>query len=199
MVTIYGDVLSGNCYKVKLTCELLDITYKWQAIDILKGETQTESFLQLNPNGKTPCVQFEDGFVLSESNAIINYLARDSFLYPNEPQQQALIQQWQFFEQYSHEPYIAVARFINTYLGLPPERAEEYKQKQQGGHKALSLLNTQLNKTAYLTGEAITTADISLFAYTHVADEGGFELERYPAIMAWIERVASHPKFIKLG
>ncbi len=195
---IYGDSQSGNCYKVKLVCHLLELDYEWVGVDILAGETRTEEFLSCNPNGKIPLLDLGDEGYLAESNAIINYLAAGSDLYPADVLVQARIQQWQFFEQYSHEPYIAVARFINKYLGLPADRAEEYAAKQSGGHKALKVMETQLQPSDYLTGNKMTTADISLYAYTHVADEGGFDLGDYPAIQAWMGRVAARSGFIQM-
>ncbi|RBP76884.1 glutathione S-transferase family protein [Marinobacter nauticus] len=192
---IYGDAKSGNCYKVQLVCNLLNIDHEWIEVDILAGDTRSDEFLRKNPNGKIPLLELDGGETLSESNAIINFLAGGSALYPEGGLAQARIQQWQFFEQYSHEPCIAVARFINKYLGLPDDRAEEYASKQAGGHKALRVMEQQLQKTPYLTGEHATTADISLYAYTHVAHEGGFELADYPAILAWLNRVASLPDF----
>lgn len=192
---VYGDTQSGNCYKVQLVCSLLNIEHDWIDLDILAGDTRTDEFLHKNPNGKIPLLELRPGEFLSESNAIINYLANGTDLYPNERLAQARVQQWQFFEQYSHEPYIAVARFINKYLGLPAERAEEYASKQAGGHKALAVMEVQLHRTPYITGDDFTNADISLYAYTHVAHEGGFELDGYPAIRAWLDRVASQPNF----
>lgn len=195
---IYGDSQSGNCYKVKLVCHLLELEYEWVDVDILSGETRTEQFLSCNPNGKIPLLDLGDEGYLAESNAIINYLASGSSLYPSDALSQARIQQWQFFEQYSHEPYIAVARFINKYLGLPSERAEEYAAKQAGGHKALKVMEGQLQRSDYLTGNKMTTADISLYAYSHVAHEGGFDLGGYPAIQAWLGRVAARNGFVEM-
>lgn len=192
---IYGDRKSGNCYKVQLVCSLLNIPYQWVDVDILASDTQTEEFLARNPNGKIPLLELDDGETLAESNAIINYLARGSDLYPEERLEQARVQQWQFFEQYSHEPFIAVARFINKYLGMPADRADEYAAKQAGGHKALQVMEQQLARTPYIAGAHCTTADISLYAYTHVAGEGGFALDGYPAILAWLDRVAALPGF----
>ena len=192
---IYGDTQSGNCYKVQLVCQLLNIDYQWIDVDILAGDTKSDDFLKKNPNGKIPLLELDSGETLSESNAIINYLAFGSDLYPNDRLAQARVLQWQFFEQYSHEPFIAVARFINKYLGLPADKADEYAAKQTGGHKALQVMEQQLAETPFLAGEKVTTADISLYAYTHVADEGGFELEAYPAIRAWLDRVAALPNF----
>lgn len=192
---IYGDRQSGNCYKVQLVCALLNIDHTWVDVDILAGDTQTPAFLGMNPNGKIPLLEFEQGEPLAESNAIINYLARGSELYPDDALLQARIQQWQFFEQYSHEPYIAVARFINKYLGLPDERREEYLAKQEGGHKALRVIENQLSKTLFLTDNQCTTADLSLYAYTQVAHEGGFDLNTYPSIQAWLRRITQLPGF----
>ncbi|WP_430417469.1 glutathione S-transferase family protein [Marinobacter adhaerens] len=192
---IYGDTQSGNCYKVQLVCQLLNIDHQWIDVDILAGDTKSDDFLKKNPNGKIPLLELDSGETLSESNAIINYLAFGSDLYPNDRLAQARVLQWQFFEQYSHEPFIAVARFINKYLGLPEDKADEYAAKQTGGHKALQVMEQQLAETPFLAGEKVTTADITLYGYTHVADEGGFELEAYPAIRAWLDRVAALPNF----
>ncbi|ODC03523.1 glutathione S-transferase [Terasakiispira papahanaumokuakeensis] len=195
---IYGDGLSGNCYKIKLLCSLLDIEHEWIPVDILAGGTSKAEFLQKNPNGKIPLLELEDGRCLSESNAILNFLALGSPLLPSDHFEIAKVQQWQFFEQYSHEPYIAVARFIAKYLGLPQERRAEYEDKQSGGHKALAVMETQLSTTPYLIGDALSTADISLYGYTHVAHEGGFDLKDYPAVLAWIGRIQQHPKYIDM-
>ena len=192
---LYGDRASGNCYKVILAASLLGLEYEFVAIDILAGDTQTADFLALNPNGKIPLLQLDDGRCLSESNAIINFLAMGSELYPADPFEQARVLQWQFFEQYSHEPYIAVARFIAKYLGLPEERREEYEAKQAGGKRALSIMEDQLRQTGFICGEELTVADISLFAYTHVAHEGGFDLAAYPALQEWIDSIKRLPGF----
>ncbi len=193
---IYGDLQSGNCYKVKLLCALLDIAHEWVEVDILAGDTKKPEFFKKNPNGKIPLLELSDGQYLSESNAILNFLASGSDLLPKNDFDLAKVQQWQFFEQYSHEPFIAVARFIAKYLGLPEERRADYESKQAGGYKALSVMEEQLKKSKYLTGNNLTTADISLYGYTHVAEEGGFDLTNYPAIKSWIDRIASEPKYV---
>ncbi len=193
---IYGDIQSGNCYKVKLLCALLDIEHEWVHVDILAGENGTPAFLAKNLNGKIPLLELVDGRCISESNAILNFLASESDLLPKDNYQLAKVQQWQFFEQYSHEPFIAVARFIAKYLGLPESRRADYESKQQGGNKALSVMEAQLVETPYLTGEKLSTADIALYGYTHVAHEGGFELSKYPAIQSWLRRIASNPKYV---
>ena len=198
VVKIYGDIQSGNCYKVKLLTSLIEIEHEWIEVDILANETQTDSFLTKNPNGKIPLLELEDGSCISESNAILHYLASNTPLIGNSRFTSAKILQWQFFEQYSHEPFIAVARFIAKYLGLPEDRKAEFEAKQAGGHKALKVMEEQLQKTPYLVGDELTVADISLYGYTHVAHEGGFDLSEYPAIQQWIERIQSNPKYISM-
>ncbi|AAZ24648.1 putative glutathione S-transferase [Colwellia psychrerythraea 34H] len=195
-VKIYGDIQSGNCYKVKLLTSLLDIDHEWIEVDILASETQAESYLKKNPNGKIPLLELDDGTFISESNAILNYLAAGTSLVGTCRFTTAKVLQWQFFEQYSHEPFIAVARFIAKYLGLPEERKAEYEAKQLGGHKALKVMEEQLQCSPYLVGSELTIADISLYGYTHVADEGGFELSEYPSIQQWIARIQANPKYI---
>lgn len=198
MYKVYGDYKSGNCYKIKLMLNLLGIPYQWVNVDILKGDTQTAVFLAKNPNGKIPVLELEDGTCLWESNAILNFLADGSEFLPSEPRLRTQVLQWQFFEQYSHEPYIAVARFIQFYLGLPEDRLEEYKKLHKGGYKALKVMERQLQLTPYLVGDQFSIADVALYAYTHVANEGGFELDAYPGVQAWLARVASHPKHVAM-
>jgi len=198
MYKVYGDYKSGNCYKVKLMLNLLGIPYQWVDFDILNGDTETPEFLAKNPNGKIPVLELEDGTCLWESNAILNFLADGSQFLPTEPRLRTQVLQWQFFEQYSHEPYIAVARFIQLYLGLPEDRQEEYKKLHKGGYKALKVMERQLQLTPYLVGDQFSIADVALYAYTHVAEEGGFDLAPYPAVRAWLERVASHPRHIAM-
>jgi len=199
MYKVYGDSQSGNCYKVQLLMNHLDIEYEWQEINILAGETQSEDFLAKNPNGKIPLLELPSGEYLSESNAILNYLAYGTQFLPDTPWERSQVLSWQFFEQYSHEPYIAVARFIAKYLGLPETRRDEYEAKQSGGKKALSVMEQALSTRPYLVGRTFTIADISLYAYTHVAHEGGFELSDYPAVQAWLKRVATEPKHIPMS
>lgn len=196
MYTVYGDFRSGNCYKVKLMLHLLGKPYHWVPVDILAGETQTDAFLAKNPNGKIPVLELEDGNCLWESNAILNYLADGSTLLPAEPRLRTQVLQWQFFEQYSHEPYVAVARFIQFYQDMPGERLEEYKHCHKGGYKALKVMERQLQATPYLVGDTFSIADIALYAYTHVAHEGGFDLEPFPAVRAWLARVAQQPGYV---
>lgn len=196
MFKVYGDIQSGNCYKIKLLMNLLEIDHQWIHVDILADETHTRQFEKMNPNSRIPVLDLDNGEYLSESNAILNFLAAASHLLPDDGYLRARVLQWQFFEQYSHEPYIATARFIRQYLGLPKEREAEYHAKQEGGHKALAVMEQQLVKTPFLMGDAFSIADISLFAYTHVAAEGGFELEAYGAIRRWISAIEQVPNFI---
>lgn len=199
MMKVLGDISSGNCYKVKLTLAQLGIAHEWEHIDILKGETRDERFLRLNPNGKIPVLLLDNGEALSESNAIIHYLGEGTRLLPTDRLLRARVLEWQFFEQYSHEPYIAVARFIKKYLGMPETRRADFESKQTGGLKALQVMESALTKTPYLVGDDYTIADISLYAYTHVAGEGGFDLAAFPAIGAWLERVRSQPGHVTMA
>lgn len=197
--TIYGDKKSGNCYKLQLICALLNISYEWVDVDIMANECQSPSFKKLNPNAKIPLLLLSNGQTISESNAIINYLAAGSELLPSDSFTLAKVQQWQFFEQYSHEPYIAVARFINKYLGLPKDRLAEYEAKQVGGHKALQVMEDQLKVSQYLAGDQLTVADISLYAYTHVAPEGGVLLDDYKYIREWMKRIENNDAYCRMG
>ena len=197
-ITVYGDSRSGNCYKIKLLCAEMGTGYDWREVDILKGDTHTGEFLAMNPNGKIPLLALPDGRHLAESNAILSYLADGSEFYGGDAFAKATILQWLFFEQYSHEPYIATSRFIIQYLGSPPERMAELEQKKPGGYRALGVMEDQLKQHDYIAGDAFTIADIALFAYTHVADEGDFDLDDYPAITEWIRRIKSRPNFVPM-
>ncbi len=199
MYKVYGDKFSGDCYKISLLMSLLQIEYEWIPIDILKNETRSEVFLARNPIGQVPVLELADGNYLYESNAILNYLAEGTEFLPDDPLNRARVLQWQFFEQYSHEPYIAVARFIQRYLGMPEDRRAEYESKQAGGHRALAVMDSHLSKVTFLVNDAYSIADISLYAYTHVAEEGGFSLDRYPAIQVWLKRIARQEKHCVMG
>ncbi len=193
---IYGDAKSGNCYKLKLLCALLGIEHKWIAVDILQGETRSDHFLSLNPNGQIPVCVTDDAEVLTQSNAILFYLARDSSYWPDERLAQARVLEWQFFEQYSHEPGIAVARFIKLYQGMPENRRDEYQDRLKAGYRALDVMQVHLQSRDFLATENCSLADISLYAYTHVAHEGGFDLSDYPAIRSWIARIQGLPGYV---
>ncbi|MGD8325288.1 MAG: glutathione S-transferase family protein [Sphingomonadales bacterium] len=185
---IYGDLISGNCLKVKWVCDYLNIPYEWVDMDILAGDTRTAEFLEKNPAGQVPCVELDDGQYLSQSNAIMIYLARDSRLIPSGEYDRARMNEWLFWEQYSHEPYIAVLRFHMKYLGKIASERDPDKVKR--GEKALNHMEQALEYSSYLAGNQLSLADIALYAYTHMADEGGFDLTPYPHIQSWLERVA---------
>ncbi|MEM8661228.1 MAG: glutathione S-transferase family protein [Pseudomonadota bacterium] len=199
MIKVFGDGLSGNCYKIKLLMHLLDQAYEWEHVDILAGTTHELDFQRMNPNSRVPVVILPTGDYLWESNAVLNYLAERSALLPEDRYQRAQVLQWQFFEQYSHEPYIATARYINKYLGLPAEREAEYHAKQDGGHRALAVMDGHLATQAFFVGDGATIADISLYAYTHVAEEGGFELGSYSNIRDWLQRIEQLPGYVTMS
>lgn len=199
MYTVFGDMLSGNCYKVKLLMQFLDIPHRWVHVDILANETHTSQFQQMNPNARIPVVALAENQYLWESNAILNYFAEGTQFLPQDRYLRAKVLQWQFFEQYSHEPYIATARYINKYLGLPKAREAEYHGKQAGGHKALAVMDKHLATNQFFLGNQATIADISLYAYTHVADEGGFDLSAYTNIQRWFRDFETIPSYIKMA
>jgi glutathione S-transferase len=181
---IYGDTNSGNCLKVKWVCDRLALPYTWIAIDILKGESRTQQFLKLSNAGQVPVVEFDDGRALAQSNAIIRYLARDSDLIPDDAFVAAKMDEWLFWEQYSHEPAIAVCRYQMVYLGQSASELDPDKVKR--GYAALARMEHQLAATRFLVGETLTLADIALLPYTRFAYEGGFHLEGYAALRRWI-------------
>ncbi|MCS0401408.1 glutathione S-transferase family protein [Vibrio diabolicus] len=198
-MVVYGDLQSGNCLKVKLLLSFLGIEHQWKHVNILDNETKTPEFLALNPNGKIPTVVLNDNRVICESNAILGYFAEGTPYLPTDSYQKAKVYEWLFFEQYSHEPYIAVARFIQKYQGMPENRREEYQSLQSGGHKALQIMEQQLSKSRFLVGNSVSIADIALYAYTHVADEGGFSLETYPNIERWIGVIRSMDGYVGMS
>ena len=181
---IYGDTNSGNCLKVKWVCDKLALPYQWIEIDTRKGETRTPQFLKMNGAGQVPTVELDDGRTLAQSNAIIRYLARDSALVPRDAFTAAKMDEWLFWEQYSHEPYIAVCRMQMVYLGKSASDLDPDKVKR--GYAALARMEHQLATSRYLVGDGVTLADVSLLAYTRLAHEGGFHLDGYAAIRRWI-------------
>jgi len=185
-LTIYGDSISGNCLKVKWVADFLGLSYDWIETDILKGQSRTPEFLGMNPAGQVPAVILDDGRPLAQSNAIITYLAEGSALIPADAYDRARMLQWMFWEQYSHEPYIAVCRFHMLYQKKPKDAREAWRVER--GENALSLMERKLTGKSYLVGDSISIADISLLGYTRVAHEGGFDLSDRPAIRAWIGR-----------
>ena len=181
---IFGDSNSGNCLKVKWVCDRLSLPYRWIDIDTMKGETRTPEFLKLNGAGQVPAIELDDGRTLAQSNAIIRYLARGSDLIPKDAFSAAKMDEWLFWEQYSHEPYIAVCRFQMVYLKKPASDLDPEKVKR--GYAALARMEQHLAKVRFLAGEAVSLADVSLLAYTRVAHEGGFHLDGYAAVRRWI-------------
>lgn len=186
-ITVYGDSISGNCLKVKWVAEKLGIPYRWVEVSVLSGETRTPDFLARNPAGQVPAIVFEDGRTLAQSNAIILHLAEDSDLIPADRYERARMLEWMFWEQYSHEPCIAVARFQMAYLGKTRDQVEA--RLYERGAAALDRMEQALESSRFLVGDRPTLADVALVAYTRVAHEGGFDLSRWPAIQAWISRV----------
>ena len=184
---IYGDSISGNCLKVRWVAEYLGRSFDWIETDILKGESRTLEFLALNPAGQVPLVILDDGRPLAQSNAIILHLAEGSDLVPTDAYDRARMLEWMFWEQYSHEPYVAVARFHVRYVGKPVSELEP--RLVERGKDALQRLEDGLALSPFLVGEAVSLADVALVAYTRVAHEGGFDLGDYPAVAAWVKRV----------
>ncbi|MBW4620585.1 MAG: glutathione S-transferase family protein [Cyanosarcina radialis HA8281-LM2] len=197
MYRLYDFLPSGNGYKVRLLLTQLGIPFDRIELDILKGETRTPEFLAKNPNGRIPILEIEPGVFLSESNAILLYLSEGTPYLPEDRWQRAKVIEWLFFEQYSHEPYIATSRFWLTH-GMAERHRDALEQKQPPGYAALGIMEQRLANHPFLVGDRYTIADIALFAYTHVAEEGNFELNEFPAIRAWIERVQSQPNHIPI-
>ena len=193
---------SGNCYKIRLTAALLGLEIERREYDILKGETRTPDFLaDVNANGRIPVLQVGDR-LLPESNAACFYLADGSPLVPSDKFHRADMLRWMFFEQYNHEPNIATVRFWLCFVGLEALtglQREQIAVKRKAGNEALQLMNEHLAEREWLVGEAITLADICLFAYTHVADEADFDLNLYPNVIAWMERIMLHPRHIEMN
>ncbi|OOG65068.1 glutathione S-transferase [Rhodanobacter sp. B04] len=193
MITIYGMRASGNCYKLQLLLDQLDREYRWVEVDSAHGATRTPEYLAKNPNGKVPLLQLEDGRLLAESDAILCYLAEGTPFLPDDRWLRAQALQWLFFEQYSHEPYIAVARFIRGWLPAEHPRQADVPGLLQRGAQALAVMEQHLQQHDWFVGGHYGIADIALYAYTHCAGDGGFDLAAYPAISAWLERVRRQP------
>jgi glutathione S-transferase len=199
MLRLYDYADSGNGYKVRLLLHQLGRPYTLIEKDILRGETRTPEFLRLNPNGRIPLLELEDGTCLAESNAILWYLADGTPYLPAQPLERAQVLQWMFFEQYSHEPNIATARFWLRHVERLDElRQRLLEQKREQGHAALAVMEGHLRERAYFVGGRYTVADIALYAYTHVAPQGGFDLAPYPAVRAWLERVRAEPEHVPM-
>ncbi len=198
MLRLYDFLDSGNGYKVRLLLSMLGRRFELIELDILAGETRTPDFLAKNPNGRIPALELEDGTFLAESNAILFYLAEGTRFLPDDALDRARALQWMFFEQYSHEPNIATARFWLKHVELDDFKRAALDQKRRAGYAALGVMEGHLTGRDWFAGGGFTIADIALYAYTHVAGEGGFDLAGYPAIRAWLGRVAAQPGHVPI-
>ncbi len=196
--TVYGMSSSGNCYKVRLLLEQLRLPYEWIELDTRSGRTRSAEFLQKNPNGRVPLLETEPGRYLAESDAILYYLADGTPFWPERRRERAEVLQWMFFEQYSHEPFIAVARFICAFLPAEHARRAELPLLHERGGRALAVMEQHLRGRAFFVADRYTIADIALYAYTHAAGDGGFDLGAYPAIRGWIGRVEAQPGYLRM-
>ena len=194
---LYDSAVSGNCYKVRQLLTHLGLEFERQEVDVVRREGRLELLGQLNPALRVPTLVLDDGRSLGESGAILSYLAEDTPYLPEDRFLRAQVMQWLFFEQYSHEPYIAVVRFWVAFSQSPPPEAE-IRARREAGHLALGAMERHLSSRSFLVGERYTIADISLYAYTHVAPEGGFDMSGYPAIGSWLDRVAAQPGHIAI-
>ena len=198
MLRLYDYLPSGNGYKVRLLLRLLGRQFELVEKDIMKGETRTPDYLAKNSNGRIPLLELENGTFLPESNAILFYLAEGTPFLPEDRLDRARALQWMFFEQYSHEPNIAVVRFWMEHAGMTPERKALLPAKREGGYAALDVMESHLAGRDWFVGNGVTIADIALYAYTHVAHEGGFDLTNYPAIRGWLARLAAQPGYVPI-
>ena len=198
MIRLYDYLPSGNGYKVRLLLTQLGIAFERVELNIIKNETRTPEFLGKFPNGRIPAVEFEDGKRLFESNAIIMYFADGTPFLSADRFERAETLQWLFFEQYSHEPYIASVRFLVMYPQVQDDRRQILDLMRRRGHDALAVMESHLKSREWFVGATYSIADIALYAYTHVAGEGGFDLSRYSAIRGWLDRVKSHPRYIPI-
>jgi glutathione S-transferase len=198
MVTLYDYLDSGNGYKIRLLLAQLGIPYRYVEVDIMQGATRTPQFLARNPNGSIPVLELEDGRCLPESDAILWYLADGSAFVPTERFACAQVLRWMFFEQYSHEPYVATPRFIVRHLPADSPRRAELPQRLARGRAALQVMEGHLAGREYFVAERYSIADIALYAYTHVAPDAGLDLAPYPQLRAWLSRVASQPRHVRL-
>jgi glutathione S-transferase len=197
MIALYGMTGSGNCWKPAALLRLLGEPFEWIETNTLEGQTRTPGFLALNPNGRVPLLRFDDGRLLAESNAMLCHFAEASPYLPEPGYARSKVLEWLFFEQYSHEPYIATVRFWIHFLGKREAWRERIAEASPRGHAALSVMERQVQQSDYLAGD-FSIADIALYAYTHVADEGDYDLTRYPAIQQWLRRCESQPGFIPM-
>ncbi len=193
MLTLYEYAPSGNCYKIRLLLHQLGIPLTRIQVDVLKRESRTPEFLAKNPNGRVPLLELEPGKFLPESNAVLYYFAEGTPFFPEDRLEKAEAMSWMFFEQYSHEPYIATNRFLISYKKAEQEYADTIAKNQKLGYAALDVMEKHLSAQDFFVANHYTIADIALFAYTHVAHEGDFDLTSYPKILAWIARVQAQP------
>lgn len=193
MLTLYGNLESGNVYKVRLAMAQLGMAHRRVEVNQVRGEPMSPAFRAINPAGKVPAVQFDDGAILSESGAILFYLAQGRALWPKATWDQTQALRWMFFEQYSHEPCIAVNRYLLRFSGEPERHAGRLLANAERGRHALAVMEEHLSRNDWFAGDAYSIADIALYAYTHIAHEGGFDLEALPATRAWLGRVAAQP------
>ena len=195
---LYDSPVSGNCYKVRLLLAHLGVAYERQTVDVVDRSDRPELLGALNPAQRVPTLVLDDGRSLAESGAILWFFGEGSRFVPADAYARAQVLQWMFFEQYDHEPAIAVARFWLGYSGRPEEFEPRRAERTAAGYRALDAMERHLAEREWLVGDAMSLADIALYAYTHVAGEGGFELERYAAIRRWLERVSSQPGHITI-
>ncbi|MDD9908119.1 MAG: glutathione S-transferase family protein [Ahrensia sp.] len=199
MLTLYSMPDSGNSYKPRLLLAQLGRPFRHISVDTRDGDTHTDEFLTKNPNGKAPLLELEDGRFLAESNAMLLHLAEGTGFLPGDAYERALVYQWLFFEQYSHEPCVAVRRSLLRYDHMKPYATpERLDETLAAGNKALSVMEKQLARTEFLAGGSYSVADISLYAYTHSAEEGGFELDAFPNVSQWLHRVANQPEHVPM-
>ena len=198
MFKLYEFATSGNCYKLRLAMSFLEVEFERIAIDITQGESRTDKFLSINPNGRVPVLETPEGSYLPESNAALWYLSADTALMPEDKFHQAKVLQWMFFEQYSHEPFIATSRYWIHILNQKARYKNELIEKRSKGYAALDVMEQHLEKEHYFVGDKISAADIALYAYTHVAHEGGFELGKYGAINDWFTRIENIKNYVSI-
>jgi glutathione S-transferase len=195
---LYNSAVSGNCYKVRLLLAQLGLEYETVEMSVVDRSNRAEVLGDLNPGLRVPTLVLDDGRPLAESDAILWYFADGTRYLPDDPYEQARVLQWMFFEQYSHEPNIAVARFWLAYSGEPDRYRDQLPARMKGGYAALDAMEGHLEGRSFLVGERYSIADIALYAYTHVADEGEFDLKPYPAIRTWLGRVAAQPGHVTI-
>jgi glutathione S-transferase len=198
MYTLYGDSKSGNCWKPAMMLHNRGLPFRWIEVDTLRGQSRTAEFLTLNPNGRVPLLQLPDGRLLAESNAMLLHLGEATDWLPSDDYARAKVYEWLFFEQYSHEPYIATVRFWVAHLGKREEWRDKIAERMPKGYAALGVMEKTLASTPFLVGSRPTLADVALYAYTHVAHQGDYALDGYPAVRAWLTRCAELPSFVPM-